>query len=56
MGFDWGLFIYCKIKRSTDEHKSASLLDTTSFLSATKPQLYAFQYIYCNYNKNLITE
>lgn len=39
IGLDWGLW-----------DKEAQV---QYFFSATKPQLYAFQYIYCNYCKNL---
>lgn len=34
------------------QHQSAGLLYET-FSSATKPRLYAFQYIYCKYCNNL---
>lgn len=43
MGLDWRLFIYCKTK----EHR---------FFFQVLPSLYAFQYIYCNYCKNLNTD
>lgn len=56
MGLDWELAKHCKTKEFRWDSTSLLASYPVLFLGDAKPWLYAFQYIYCNYFKNLKTD